>query len=138
MLKLKVVTPDSVVLDEVVDSVSLPTLTGVITVLNKHVPIVATIKAGEMTIKKAETGIGYAIYKGLVNVRPHRKGITEVVVMLEHSEEVESIDIQHAEEALKRAQELREEKEEELDFGQVEALIERELNRVRVARKYKR
>jgi F-type H+-transporting ATPase subunit epsilon len=138
MLKLKVVTPDSVVLDEVVDSVSLPTLTGMITVLNKHVPIVATIKAGEMTIKKAETGIGYAIYKGLVNVRPHRKGITEVVVMLEHSEEVESIDAQHAEEALKRARELREEKEEDLDFGQVEALIERELNRVRVARKYKR
>jgi F0F1-type ATP synthase epsilon subunit len=51
---------------------------------------------------------------------------------------VESIDAQHAEEALKRARELREEKEEDLDFGQVEALIERELNRVRVARKYKR
>jgi F-type H+-transporting ATPase subunit epsilon len=137
MLKLKVVTPDSVVLDEVVDSVSLPTVTGMITVLNKHVPIVATIKSGEMIVKKAGAGIGYAIYKGLVNVRPHRKGITEVIVMLEHSEEVSLIDAEHAEEALKRARELREEKEEDLDFGQLEAVIERELNRVRVVRKYR-
>ncbi|MEN9880989.1 MAG: hypothetical protein RLZZ308_172 [Candidatus Parcubacteria bacterium] len=138
MLKLKVVTPDTVILDEVVDSVGLPTIGGMITVLNKHVPIVATIKAGEMIVKKAGAGIGYAVYKGLVNVRPHRKGVTEVVVMLEHSEEVSSIDAKHAEEALVRAQKLREEKEDDVDFGEFEALIEKELNRVRIARKYKR
>jgi F0F1-type ATP synthase epsilon subunit len=38
MLKLKVVTPDKVITDEVVDSVTLPTTTGMITVLSKHVP----------------------------------------------------------------------------------------------------
>ena len=35
MLKLKVVTPDKVITDEIVDSVSLPTTSGMITVLNK-------------------------------------------------------------------------------------------------------
>ena len=44
MLKLKVVTPDKVVVDEVIDSVSIPTTSGVITVLNKHIPLVSTIK----------------------------------------------------------------------------------------------
>jgi F0F1-type ATP synthase epsilon subunit len=45
MIKLKVVTPDKVIVDEVVDNVSIPTTTGVITVLNKHVPLVSTIRS---------------------------------------------------------------------------------------------
>jgi F-type H+-transporting ATPase subunit epsilon len=138
MLKLKVVTPDSVLVDEVVSSVTLPTTSGMITVLTKHVPIVSTIKAGEMMIKKGETGIGFAVYKGLVNVRPHRKGITEVVVMLESADKIEGLDMVKIEEALKRAEEMKKEKEEDLDIGRIESTIERELNRVKIARKYKR
>ena len=136
MLKLKVVTPDKVLIDEIIDSVSIPTTSGMITVLSKHVPLVSTIKAGEMVVKKAGTGMGYAVFKGLVNVRPHRKGITEVVVLLERSEPVEELDHARAEEALARARALAEEKEEDLDFGLFEGLIEKELNRVKIARKY--
>jgi F-type H+-transporting ATPase subunit epsilon len=138
MLKLKVVTPDKVVVDEVIDNVSIPTTTGVITVLNKHIPLVSTIKAGEMIVRKAGTGISYAVYKGLVNVRPHNKGLTEVVVLLEHSEKTEEIDHALAEIALERAQALKNEKDDNVDFGMFEGLIEKELNRVKIARKYKR
>ena len=138
MLKLKVVTPDKVLVDEVVTSVSVPTTSGVITVLNKHVPIVSTIKSGELLVRKAGTGFGFAIHKGLVNVRPHRKGITEVVVMLESADKVDELDIEKVEEALKRAEDMKNEKDEDMDFGRIESLIERELNRARIARKYKR
>lgn len=138
MLKLKVVTPDKVLVDEVIDNVSIPTTTGVITVHDKHVPIVSTIKSGEMIVRKAGTGMGYAVYKGLVNVRPNRKGLTEVMVLLERSEPVEELDHARAEEALARARAVAEEKEEDLDFGRFESLIEKELNRVRIARKYGR
>lgn len=138
MLKLKVVTPDKVITDEVVDSISLPTTSGVITVLNKHVPLVSAIKAGEMTIRKGGAGIGYAVYKGLVNVRPHTKGISEVVVLLERGEMIEDLDHDRAEEALARAKAMLEEKEDDVDFSLFEGLIEKELNRVKIARKYKR
>jgi F-type H+-transporting ATPase subunit epsilon len=138
MLKLKVVTPDKVLVDEIIDSVSLPTTTGVISVRSKHVPLVSTIKAGEMTVYKAGTGVGYAVFKGLVNVRPHRKGLTEVVVLLERSELVGELDHARAEEALKRAQELAQEKEDDFDFSLFESLMEKELNRVKIARKYGR
>ncbi len=138
MLKLKVVTPDKVLVDEIIDSVSIPTTSGMITVLSKHVPLVSTIKAGEMVVKKAGTGMGYAVFKGLVNVRPHLKGITEVVVLLERSEPVEELDHARAEEALARAKALASEKEDDLDFGMFESLIEKELNRVKIARKYGR
>ncbi len=138
MIKLRVVTPDAVVIDEIVDNVSVPTTTGMITVLNKHVPLVSTIKSGEMTVRKGETGVGYAVFKGVVNVRPHDKGWTEVVVLLESSDKVDELDEAIAKEALSRAEEVKNEKEEALEFGQTESIIERELNRVKLARKYKR
>ncbi len=138
MLKLKVVTPDKVLVDEIVDNVSIPTTTGMVTVLNKHIPMVSTIKAGEMTIRKGGAGIGYAVYKGLVNVRLHTKGLTEVVVLLERGESVEELDHDRAEEALARAKAIAEEKEDDVDFGIFEGLVEKEVNRVRVAMKYKK
>lgn len=136
MLKIKVVTPDKVLVDEVIDSVSIPTTTGMITVLNKHVPIVSTIKSGEMIIKKAGNGISYAVYKGLVNVRPHQKGLTEVVVLLENGEPLEELDHARAEEALARAKVMKEEKDDDADFALFEGAVEREFNRVKLARKY--
>lgn len=138
MLKLKVITPDKIITDEVVDSISLPTTSGVITVLNKHIPLVSTIKAGEMVIRKADSGVGYSVYKGLVNVRPHIKGITEVVVLLERGEMVDELDVERAEQALKRAEAMRDEKIDDEDFSLFEGLVEKELNRVKIARKYKR
>ena len=138
MLKLKVVTPDKVITDEVVDSISLPTTSGMITVLNKHTALVSTIKAGEMIIRKGGTGVGYSVYKGLVNVRPHIKGITEVVVLLERGEMIDELDISRAEEALKRAEAIRDEKADDEDFGLFEGLVEKELNRVKIAKKYRR
>jgi F-type H+-transporting ATPase subunit epsilon len=138
MLKLKVITPDKIITDEVVDSVSLPTTSGVITVLNKHIPLVSTIKAGEMTIRKSGAGIGYSVYKGLVNVRPHVKGITEVVVLLERGEMIEELDHKRAEEALKRAEELRDENTNDEDFVYLEGMVEKEMNRVKIAKKHRR
>lgn len=138
MLKIRVVTPDKVLVDEVIDSVSVPTTSGMITVLNKHVPLVSTIKAGEMIVRKAGTGIGYAVYKGLVNVRPHHKGLTEVVVLLERSEAIEELDHARAEEALARAKALAQESTDDDEFALFEGLIEKELNRVRVAVKHNR
>lgn len=138
MLKLKVITPDKVITDEVVDSISLPTTSGMITVLDKHVALVSTIKAGEMVIKKGGKGIGYSVYKGLVNVRPSFKGITEVIVLLESGEMIDELDHTRAEEALKRAVTLKEENLENLEVSLFEGHIEKELNRVRIAKKYKR
>jgi F-type H+-transporting ATPase subunit epsilon len=137
MLHLKVVTPDKIITDEIVDSISLPTTSGMITVLNKHVPLVSTIRSGEMIIRKAGSGVGYSVFKGLVNVRPHMKGITEVVVLLERGEMVEDLDHERAEEALARAKALAEEKVDDEDFSLFEGLVEKELNRVKIAAKYR-
>ena len=138
MLKLKVITPDKIITDEVVDSISLPTTSGVITVLNKHIPLVSTIKAGEMVIKKGDAGVGYSVYKGVVNVRSHVKGITEVIVLLERGEMIEELDHDRAEEALERAKVLRDENIDGEDISFFEGLVNKEFNRVRIAKKYRK
>ena len=138
MLKLKVITPDKVIMDDMVDNISVPTTTGVITVLDKHIPLVSTIKLGEMIVRKGGDEIGYAVYKGLVDVRPHRNEVTEVVVLLERGESIDELDHDRAEEALKRAKELDLEEGNTDDFPMFEGLIAKELNRVRIARKYKK
>ena len=138
MLKLRVVTPDKVAVDEIIDSVSIPTTSGVITVLSKHIPLVSTIKSGEMIVHKGVTGVSYAVFKGLVNVRPHRKGLTEVVVLLEQTESVEELDHARAAEALARAKAMKDEKDDVVDFGIFEGMIERELNRVKIAVKHRK
>ncbi len=138
MIKLKVVTPDKVVIDELVDNVSIPTTTGVITILNKHVPLISTVRSGEMLVRRGGSGISYAVFNGVVNVRPHIKGLTEVVVLLERSEVSEDIDEKRAQQALKRAKELLDEEGDEVEFGRLEGMIEKELNRVKIALKYKR
>jgi F-type H+-transporting ATPase subunit epsilon len=138
MLKLKVITPDKIILDEMVDNISVPTTTGVITVLDRHIPLVSTIRLGEMVVRKEGNEIGYAVYKGLVDVRPPTKGLTEVVVLLERGESIDDLDHDRAEEALKRAKELDLEEGDVNDFPMFEGLIAKELNRVRIARKYKK
>ncbi len=138
MIKLKVVTPDKVIIDELVDNVSVPTTTGVITILNKHVPLISTVRSGEMLVRRGGSGISYAVFNGVVNIRPHIKGLTEVVVLLERSEVSEDIDEKRAQQALKRAKELLDEEGDEVEFGRLEGMIEKELNRVKIALKYKR
>lgn len=137
MLNLKVITPDKLVYDETVGSVSVPTTSGMITVLDKHSALVSTVRSGELTIRKDGQEISYAVFSGLVTVRPHMKGLTEVVVLLEHTERVDELDQKTTEEALGRAKEFALEKKGDLDFEHFESLIERELSRVKIAKKYR-
>jgi F-type H+-transporting ATPase subunit epsilon len=137
MLKLKVITPDKLVYDETVTSVSVPTTSGMITVLDKHSPLVSMVRSGELTIRKDESEVLYAIFSGLVTVRPHIKGLTEVIVLLEHTERVDEMDTKITEEALQRAREAAKVTKDDHDFEHFQSLIERELSKVKIARKYK-
>jgi len=50
-LKLKVVTPERLILEELVDSVTVPTTEGEIGILPEHVPLVAGLKSGDIVAK---------------------------------------------------------------------------------------
>jgi len=133
-IEFKIVTPERVVYQETVDQVSLPTKEGEITILPHHVALVTVLKAGEVIVKKGVAQTSLAIFGGFVQVKNN-----EVVVLTENAERAEEIDEARAEAARARAQQLMAEAKsrDDVDYSRLVSKLERELTRLKVARKRK-
>lgn len=69
MLKLEIVTPEKRVVDETVDSVIVPTLTGEAGILPNHVPLVSALRPGVLSFSVKGTTEKFAVAGGFVEVR---------------------------------------------------------------------
>ena len=135
MIHFKIVSPERVVYEDDVDQITLPAKEGEITILPHHIPLVASLMAGELVIKKDDRMIPMAISGGVVEVQPG----SIVIVLADTAEKVEEIDEARAEEARARAGQLMKEKVVEAeDYAALAAKMEKELARLKVARKYRR
>ncbi len=133
-IKLKIVTPERLVLEEDVTQVTLPTTEGEITILPGHVPLIASLGKGEILARGGDDHIPMAIYGGFLEVKQTPEG-GEVVVLANFAEHVSQIDVERAQ---NRAKELMEKKNASaVDFEHFEAELERSLNRVKIADKWK-
>lgn len=132
-IKFKIVTPERLVYEAEIDSVSLPTEQGEITVLPGHIPLVSTLMPGELIVRKGADAQPMAVSGGFIEVR---KG-GEVTVLADTAERFHEIDLARAEEAKKRAEKLLTERhEEDVDYTALAARMEKELTRLRIAKKY--
>lgn len=136
MLNFKIVTPDGVIYHDDVEQVTVPTTSGEITILPKHIPLVSVLKAGGLVVQKEGRRLGLSVSGGIIEMRPDDK----LIIMADTAERAEHIDISRAEEARKRAEELLKQKENvaDVDFARIQANLERELARIKVAKKYKK
>lgn len=135
-ISLKIVTPERVVYEDQVDSVTAMTQTGEITVLPNHVPIVANLRSGEMRLRKGTEEILLAASTGFLEVR----GGNEVVILADTAERVEELELEKIEAARERARQLLTEKRhaDDVGFADAAAALERELARYKVALKRRR
>lgn len=145
IISLKILTPEQIIYSDEVSEVVLPTESGEIGVLPGHAPLVSIIKTGEIRIKKKDNPdtIPLSISSGILEVRPinrEKDQNSEVVVLAASSEFASEIDIERAEKAYERAKRAMEEKENisDVDFAKLQAVIDRELNRVNIAKKWRR
>ena len=128
-IQLEIVTPESLVYEDEVDSVNVPGVEGELGILPHHAPLVSTLGYGELRIRKGGAEESFAIVGGFVQVRPDK-----VVVMAETADLASEID-------LERAQEARREAERALETGYTEgadlsaarAALQQALMRIRVA-----
>ncbi|MDP2685454.1 MAG: ATP synthase F1 subunit epsilon [bacterium] len=136
MLYFKIVTPDGIIYEDKVEKVTLPTTSGEITILPGHVPLVSVLKAGELIAYKEGHPIAMSVAGGIVEIQPQNK----LYVMADTAERAEHIDIERAEAARARAEQLMAQKEHEvdIDFARLQATLDREMARIKVARKYKK
>ncbi len=138
-LKLKIVTPERLVLEEMVDQVSLPTTEGEITVLPNHIPLVVGLKSGDVVALSGGEQIPMAVVGGFIEVKKNENDITEVAVLADFAEHVSEITDQKIEEAKRKSEELKKQLENKgtVDFEHFEAELERSLTRVRIADKWR-
>lgn len=130
-IQLVVVTPVNQLLSEAVTEVQLPGADGYLGVLPGHAPLITELGIGELTYKTAngQTGL-LAIIRGFAEVLPQR-----ISVLAETAERPEDIDVNRAQQALKRAQELIA-KGGDIDWDRASASLQRALVRIQVVSKH--
>jgi len=137
-LQLKIVTPEKLILEELVDSVTIPTTEGEITILPDHVPLIASIASGDIVAISDGEHIPMEVVGGFVETRKE-EGVTTVTILADFAEHVSLISDLEIEKSKARAEELKKQAEnnEIVDFKHFETELERSLNRIKIADKWR-
>jgi len=138
-LKLKIVTPERLVLEEMVEQVSIPTTLGEITVLPDHIPLITGLASGDVVALSKGEYVPIAVSGGFIEVKKNETEGTEVAILADFAEHVFEISDEAIEKAKARAEELKKQIESKdlVDFEHFEAELERSLTRVKIADKWK-
>jgi F-type H+-transporting ATPase subunit epsilon len=128
-LLLEIVTPERLAYQDEVDSVQLPGSEGELGVLPHHAPLVSTLGAGELRLRKGGQEESFAIVGGFLQVLPDK-----VVVMAETADLASEIDLERAMEARRQAEQALESGYlEGADLAAARAALQTALLRIRVA-----
>ncbi len=137
MIKFKIVTPEKVVIEKEITQAIIPTVDGEITILPNHRSYIAGIKAGEIIAKCTESKNKYcamAVSGGFIEFADNK-----LVVLADTAERAEDLDLARAEEAKQKAADLKNQKfTDETQYAMVAAQLEKEMARVKVARKWRK
>ena len=130
-IRLEVVTPEKIVVDESVQNVVAPGTMGESGVLAGHTPFMTTLKLG--TIRYTDDkGVERCVFVsgGFAEALPDK-----VTVLAESAERRRDIDIERAKSALERARKRLEEQtaKQNMDFVRAKAALERAIHRLKLA-----
>lgn len=89
-IQFSIVTPERKLLSQTVDSVSVMTSTGEITILPNHSPLVSELRPGELRLVTGGKEEILAVSTGFVEVRNG----SEVIVLADTADRIEELDLQ--------------------------------------------
>lgn len=135
-IHFKIATPEKIIYENDVFKISIPTTTGEITILPHHIPLVSIVQAGELKVTSKMGEQIIAVSSGFVEIKANN----EVIILADNAERAELIDIERAEKARKRAEEemAKARSQENVDYAKLQAIIDREMNRIKIGKKYKK
>ena len=121
-----------------VDSVTVPTTEGEISILADHVPLIAGLKSGDIVALTNGEHIPMAVVGGFVEVK-NVDGKTEVAILADFAEHIVDLTDEAIDGARARSEELRKQAEnkEVVDFERFATELERSLTRVKIADKWR-
>jgi F-type H+-transporting ATPase subunit epsilon len=129
-LKLEIVTPERKIYSEDVDMVTLPGSEGELGVYPKHVPLLTTLKPGELRIMQNGRETAMAIGEGFVEIKAD-----SVSVLTDMALEAEKIDISAAEAAVERAKAAMKEDQTPEQVAAIQASLQKALAQLHVKRR---
>lgn len=133
MLKIEIVTPERLVRTAEGDEVLLPTVEGQIGIRTGHIPLIVPLKAGEIIVNRDDGSRDFfAVASGFVEVIENTVRI--MADSAEHSDELDELIVK---EAVERAERLKEEATETVQFADAAAQLEANLARLKVVQRKK-
>ncbi len=122
--KLKILTPDTKLFDGEVESFTVPTQSGEITILKNHAPLITLISIGEIKVKTKSGEEKFLVQGGVIDVKSTSPEF-EVAVLADQIVNPDKEDNFDAE--IERAKEAMKVNAEDIDFALEESIIERNL-----------
>lgn len=132
-ISLKLITPEKVVLEKEIFQATLPVVGGEVTILPNHRSYIGALKAGEIILKNGEEDFHLSVASGFVEFDKNN-----MTILADSAEHAHEINLERAEQARKRAEEVMNQKHtmDEMEYAKVAASIEKEMARIRVAKKH--
>ena len=134
-LILKIITQEKVVFEKAIVQATLPIEGGEVTVLADHIPLIGSLHAGAIHVKdEMGTEELLAVSGGFIEF--HDNTLT---LLADTAERAEEIDIERAEMAKRRAEEVMQGRADlsEEEYARTAAILEKELTRIRVAGRHR-
>ena len=132
-LRLEIVTAEKTVFSDDVTAVVAWGVEGQLGILPHHAPLMTMLRPGDLTIRKGNEEQYLAISGGFLEVRPDK-----VIILADACERAEEIDIERAEAAKRRAEEILKTRPPQVDTAAAEAALRRSLTRLKVVEKRRR
>ena len=134
-IHLQIVTPEKVLYESDVDSITCTTEQGQITILPNHSALVSVLLASDAHIVKQNEIIPIVVGQGVLQVSSNH-----CYMMVNTAEHIDGIDLERAESAASRARAFMDSKEfgSDIEFARVQALLDRNLARIKAVQKWKK
>lgn len=135
-LNLEITTPERIVYQKEVDSVTIPTREGEITVLPNHAGLVGLVVPGALTVRENGQASYLAVSGGALEILPGSR----CVILTDSADRADDLVEAEIEKAHARAKAAYEEAKgkDDVSYADASASLERELARLKVARQHPR
>jgi F-type H+-transporting ATPase subunit epsilon len=134
-IRCEIATQDKLLYEGPADVVVAPGIEGEMGILPNHAPLLTALDFGVLRVRYKGDEYVFAIAGGVMEVRPEM-----VTVLADIGENVEEIDVQRAEDARKRAEEILKKgpPRDKDEYLAIEAALRRSKLRLDVVRRYRR
>jgi F-type H+-transporting ATPase subunit epsilon len=127
--QLEIVTPAKLLVQDAAEEAQIPGLSGYLGILPGHAPLLTELAVGVITYKTSGTTHTLAVAWGFAEVLPDK-----VTILAEAAEHPQEIDVERAQKAKERAEQLLKSNNPEVDYTRAEDALRRAETRLNVAK----